>query len=119
MCRGQTWWAYCERHLYGRWIEDGKVVGWVLRQDGMLPLLKKPASPFDTFDHTRYLWMVAADFWLSRARYDVASGYDALPAVSAAQACLEIEARERPVDEILLDGLLEVVPPGWDGCVPA
>jgi hypothetical protein len=24
-------WAYCERHLYGRWIEDGQVVGWRMR----------------------------------------------------------------------------------------
>jgi hypothetical protein len=25
-----SWWAYCEDHLYGRWIEDGKIVHWVL-----------------------------------------------------------------------------------------
>lgn len=24
-------WRYCDRHLYGRWIENGKVVGWRLR----------------------------------------------------------------------------------------
>lgn len=23
-------WDYCADHLYGRWIEDGKVVGWRL-----------------------------------------------------------------------------------------
>jgi len=23
-----TWWAYCEQHLYGRWVEDGSVMGW-------------------------------------------------------------------------------------------
>jgi hypothetical protein len=25
------WWRYCERHLYGRWIEDGQVYYWRLR----------------------------------------------------------------------------------------
>ena len=25
------WWAYCERHSFGRWIEDGKVMHWILR----------------------------------------------------------------------------------------
>lgn len=29
--RGQ-WWHYCADHLYGRWIEDGQVVGWRLRK---------------------------------------------------------------------------------------
>lgn len=26
-----SWWAYCERHLYGRWIEADNVVGFRLR----------------------------------------------------------------------------------------
>jgi hypothetical protein len=26
-------WDYCERHLYGRWIEDGKVMSWRLAPD--------------------------------------------------------------------------------------
>jgi hypothetical protein len=108
-----NWWAYCERHLYGRWIEGGEVMTWVARQDGLLPLIPRPASSFDAFDHTRYLWSVAADFWLRKALDDVASGNDAQEAVSAARACLEIEARERPVDWGLLDELLETVPPGW------
>lgn len=30
----RRWWAYCPHHLYGRWIEDGQVMGWVLRKDG-------------------------------------------------------------------------------------
>ena len=30
--RGRYYWAYCGGHLYGRWIEDGRVVGWRLRQ---------------------------------------------------------------------------------------
>jgi hypothetical protein len=111
--RIDSWWAYCEHHLYGKWIEDGVVVGWVLREDGVLPLTRRPASPFDAYDHTRWLWPVAADFWLRKALDDVASGNDALEAVSAARACLEIEARERPVDWGLLDELLEVVPEGW------
>jgi len=25
------WWAYCENHLYGRWIEDGHMMCWILR----------------------------------------------------------------------------------------
>lgn len=32
-----TWelrpWDYCAEHLYGRWIEDGKVMGWRLVKD--------------------------------------------------------------------------------------
>lgn len=27
----RLWYGYCDEHLYGRWIEDGKVVGWRLR----------------------------------------------------------------------------------------
>lgn len=27
---------YCERHLYGRWIEGGKVMGWRLVRDDAL-----------------------------------------------------------------------------------
>ena len=26
------WWPYCPEHLYGRWIEDGKVMHWILRE---------------------------------------------------------------------------------------
>jgi hypothetical protein len=26
--RKVSWWAYCARHLYGRWIEGGRVVDW-------------------------------------------------------------------------------------------
>lgn len=28
----RLWYGYCGDHLYGRWIEDGRVVGWRLRQ---------------------------------------------------------------------------------------
>lgn len=27
-----AWWAYCEQHLYGRWIEDGQVMQWIMRE---------------------------------------------------------------------------------------
>jgi hypothetical protein len=27
------WWAYCERHLYGRWIEDGRIMTWIAVED--------------------------------------------------------------------------------------
>ena len=26
--RRPNWWGYCAEHLYGRWMEDGQVVGW-------------------------------------------------------------------------------------------
>lgn len=26
-----SWWAYCAEHMYGRWVEDGRVMQWVLR----------------------------------------------------------------------------------------
>jgi hypothetical protein len=26
------WWPYCESHCFGRWVEDGKVMRWVLRE---------------------------------------------------------------------------------------
>lgn len=29
-----NWWAYCEQHLYGRWIEAGQIMQWVLRPIG-------------------------------------------------------------------------------------
>lgn len=28
--RGSNWWAYCAAHAYGRWIDDGQVMGWRL-----------------------------------------------------------------------------------------
>jgi hypothetical protein len=28
MERRDSWWAYCADHLYGRWIEDGRVMAW-------------------------------------------------------------------------------------------
>ena len=28
------WWAYCAEHMYGRWIEGGRVVGCRLRPSG-------------------------------------------------------------------------------------
>jgi hypothetical protein len=27
-----SWWPYCPSHLYGRWIESGNVMHWVLRE---------------------------------------------------------------------------------------
>jgi hypothetical protein len=29
-----AWWPYCPAHLYNRWIEDGRVWRWVLREAG-------------------------------------------------------------------------------------
>jgi hypothetical protein len=31
--QADSWWAYCGRHLYGRWIEGGTVMHWVLREN--------------------------------------------------------------------------------------
>lgn len=27
-----SWWAYCADHMYGRWIENGQVWHWILRE---------------------------------------------------------------------------------------
>ena len=27
-----SWWGYCENHMYGHWVEDGKVMKWILRE---------------------------------------------------------------------------------------
>jgi hypothetical protein len=39
--RGRQWWFYCPEHMYGRWIEDGRVMEWFTRKDeaiiGRLP----------------------------------------------------------------------------------
>lgn len=32
--RRPKWWAYCPDHLYGRWIENGQVMHWILREIG-------------------------------------------------------------------------------------
>lgn len=32
--RGRTRYGYCAEHLYGRWIEGGKVCMWVVRRIG-------------------------------------------------------------------------------------
>lgn len=29
----QVWWGYCESHAFGRWIEHGQVMCWVLKAD--------------------------------------------------------------------------------------
>jgi hypothetical protein len=29
--RGKRWYGHCGDHLYGRWIENGQVMHWVLR----------------------------------------------------------------------------------------
>ncbi len=26
------WFAYCGKHLYGRWIENGQIMHWILRK---------------------------------------------------------------------------------------
>ena len=28
-----AWYPYCPAHLYGRWVEDGKVMVWILEAD--------------------------------------------------------------------------------------
>lgn len=30
--REHDWWAYCPDHMYGRWIEGGQVMHWILRK---------------------------------------------------------------------------------------
>jgi hypothetical protein len=33
--RGQRqpqWWAYCPEHAYGRWVENGKIMHWIVRE---------------------------------------------------------------------------------------
>jgi hypothetical protein len=27
------WWAYCAEHMYGRWLEDGRIYSWRLREN--------------------------------------------------------------------------------------
>ena len=29
----KSWWGYCPDHMFGRWIEDGKVMHWILEAD--------------------------------------------------------------------------------------
>lgn len=30
--RPPRYWAYCEQHLYRQWIEDGRIMRWILRE---------------------------------------------------------------------------------------
>lgn len=30
--RAKNWWRYCPEHMYGRWIENGRVMYWGLRE---------------------------------------------------------------------------------------
>lgn len=34
--RGPAWWAYCDQHMYGRWVEGGQIMKWKLvhNEDG-------------------------------------------------------------------------------------
>lgn len=34
MTRVDAWWPYCQAHLFGRWIESGSVMHWILRETG-------------------------------------------------------------------------------------
>lgn len=34
-------WAYCEQHLYGRWIENGKIMHWIPRERGDRAVLEE------------------------------------------------------------------------------
>lgn len=29
-----AWWAYCADHMYGRWIESGRILEWIIRPAG-------------------------------------------------------------------------------------
>jgi len=29
-----AWWAYCADHMYGRWIENGRVLEWIITSPG-------------------------------------------------------------------------------------
>lgn len=33
----KQWWAYCPPHMYGRWVEDGQVMRWILRELTAVP----------------------------------------------------------------------------------
>lgn len=35
--RGGAWWRYCETHAYDRWIENGRVMQWILVRDVQAP----------------------------------------------------------------------------------
>lgn len=35
--RHESWWAYCPKHMFGRWIDGDKVLGWVLRERQLSP----------------------------------------------------------------------------------
>lgn len=61
------------------------------------------SMPMELFDYTRSPWSVAAKYHLGQALDAVVSGLDALASVSAAQACLEMEAGEIPKDYSLID----------------
>ena len=39
------WWAYCADHTYGRWIEDGRVMHWIVREiEGGEPAALPPGT---------------------------------------------------------------------------
>jgi hypothetical protein len=27
-----SWWAYCADHMFGRWVEDGRVMHWIAEE---------------------------------------------------------------------------------------
>lgn len=31
--RTDSWWAYCAEHMFGRWVEDGRVMCWIAVKD--------------------------------------------------------------------------------------
>lgn len=33
--KADCWWAYCAEHMYGKWVEDGKVMYWGLVDAGV------------------------------------------------------------------------------------
>jgi hypothetical protein len=31
------WWGYCPEHMYGRWVENGRVLRWIVRSRSLAP----------------------------------------------------------------------------------
>lgn len=40
--RRAIWWNYCPLHSYGRWVENGKVLSWLPRENPPAPPAEEP-----------------------------------------------------------------------------
>jgi hypothetical protein len=89
--RVPSWWRYCADHMYGKWIEDGKVMQWILRErTGGTEMINKNDTDKLVDEIMYYADNVRS--WVRIPKDDVQA------------AALELADRVKRLDDVLTDG---------------